>query len=503
MSLWQDKGVAELIGSGFLRPDGTPSRQSIAGQSTGPRITALETRFGLILPIYRERSTATTEYVAEIAHTKRLLECCEADDQFCQALSQDPRSTSERYGLQSDADALRALWDPTFDHSLPVNRTVQRYRAFVQEKYRHRDELRQTSRPLSPRFQAWRQRQMVRTVSQLGSTQAHGIVHPLAAFELSKGCSVGCWFCGVSAPKLGDMFSYTNANRDLWRDICRVWREEIGPAAERAFLYWATDPLDNPDYEKFACDFHELCGGFPQTTTAIALRDVDRTKRLLKLSAERGCLLDRFSVLSAKILKRIHASFTAEELAFVELVMQIRKDTASKAVSGRALERALKTTDESQIETSTIACVSGFLINMVEGTIKLISPRPASSEDPLGYRVFGESKFTTAEEFREHLQRLTSNEVMPVSVGVDSPVALRPDLSWRMGERGLILESTHLRLTFDGLPHPEMERLAGLLEEGRHTASQVALKLDADMATTFLILNRLLGAGVLEDCKRA
>ena len=254
---------------------------------------------------------------------------------------------------------------------------------------------------------------MARTLSQLGYAKAHGIVHPLAAFELSKGCSVGCWFCGVSAPKLGDIFTYTDANRGLWRDVCRVWREEIGPAATQSFLYWASDPLDNPDYEKFACDYHDLCGSFPQTTTAIPLRDVARTKRLLKLSAERGCLLDRFSVLTPKILRRVHEEFTAEELAFVELVMQIRKETASKAVAGRALERALKTMDESEIETSTIACISGFLINMVEGTIKLISPRPASSEYPLGYRVYGEGTFTNGDEFREQLKRLTSAQVMP------------------------------------------------------------------------------------------
>ena len=453
----------------------------------------------MIQPVYRERSSATSEYLAEIAHTKRLLECWEADSEFRTALQQDPRAIARSYGLQSDAEALRPLWDDSVESDRPVSRAVQRYRAFVLEKLRHRDELRQTSRPRSSHFHAWRQRQMARTVSQLGSAKAHGIVHPLAAFELSKGCSVGCWFCGVSAPKLGDIFTYTDANRGLWRDVCRVWREEIGPAASQGFLYWASDPLDNPDYEKFACDYHELCGTFPQTTTAIPLRDVARTKRLLKLSSERGCLLDRFSVLTPKILKRIHREFTPEELTFVELVMQLRKETSSKAVAGRALERALKTMDESDIETSTIACVSGFLINMVEGTIKLISPRPASAEDPLGYRVYGQGVFSNADEFREQLKRLTSAQVMPSTVSVDLPVALRSDLRWKIDDRGLNLESTYVRLTFDGLPKIKLETMGALLAEGRHTASSLALELDSDLATTFLILNRMLSAGALEE----
>ena len=179
--------------------------------------------------------------------------------------------------------------------------------------------------------------------------------------------------------------------------------------------------------------------------------------------------------------------------------MQIRKETASKAVAGRALERALKTMDESEIETSTIACISGFLINMVEGTIKLISPRPASSEYPLGYRVYGEGTFTNGDEFREQLKRLTSAQVMPSTVGVDFPVALRSDLRWKVDDRGLVLESSYVRLTFDGLPNAKLETMGALLAEGHHTASSLALKLDSDLATTFLILNRMLGAGALEE----
>jgi len=426
------------------------------------------------------------------------LERWEADEAFRELLEQSPREAALRFGLQADAEAARPIWDAGADQTLPTTRGVDRYRAFVREKLAHRDELRRTSKPHSAAFHAWRARQMARTTSQLGAAKAHGIVHPLAAFELSKGCSVGCWFCGISAPKLGDVFTYSDANRGLWRDICQVWREEIGPAAEQAFLYWATDPMDNPDFEKFSCDFHELCGYFPQTTTALALRDVDRTRRLLKLSEERGCLLNRFSLLTLKILDRVHQSFTAEELTFVELVMQIRKDTQSKAVAGRALEKVLKKGDV-DYQTSTIACISGFLVNMVERTIRLISPCPASSRWPLGYQIFGEGTFETAEDFRRQLGRLTSEEFMPRSVSSQRRVGLRSDLQWSTSERGLTLSSYYLHQTFRGLDADRLEKLGRLLGERQWTAEQVALEVGGDLATTFLILNQMLGVGVLDE----
>jgi len=426
------------------------------------------------------------------------LERWEADEAFRELLEQSPREAALRYGLQADAEAARPIWDGNADQTLPTSQGVDRYRSFVREKLAHRDELRRTSKPHSAAFHAWRLRQMARTASQLGPSKAHGIVHPLAAFELSKGCSVGCWFCGISAPKLGDIFAYTDANRGLWRDVCQVWREEIGPAAQQAFLYWATDPMDNPDFEKFSCDFHELCGYFPQTTTALPLRDVDRTKRLLRLSEERGCLLNRFSLLTFKIFERVHQSFSAEELTFVELVMQIRKETASKAVAGRALEKALKNGDV-DYQTSTIACISGFLVNMVDRTIRLISPCPASSRWPLGYQIFAEGTFATAEDFRKQLQRFTSEGLMPVAVTSQRRVALRSDLAWSTGDKGLTLSSYYLHQNFRGLESDGLEKLGRMLGENQWTAEQIALEVGGDLATTFLVLNQMWRAGILDE----
>ena len=436
--------------------------------------------------------------MAEIGHMKRLLELWEADESFRRHLEDSPREAAQQYGLLADAEAMRPVWDAHWAPDQPVASCVERYRSFVREKFAHRDELRQTSRPLSQRFHAWRQRQMTRTFSQLGPSKAHGIVHPLAAFELSKGCSVGCWFCGISAPKLGDIFAYNDANRGLWRDVCQVWREEVGQAAEQAFLYWATDPMDNPDFEKFSCDFHEICGHFPQTTTALPLRDIERTRRLLRLSEERGCLLNRFSILNLRILKGVHEAFRAEELTFVELVMQMAKELPSKAVAGRALEKALRQ-GQQEISTSTIACVSGFLINMLEGSIRLISPCPASERWPLGYQIFAEGHFATAEEFRRQLLHMTSEEVMPASIRFRQRVSLRQDLTCSLSPRGLTVSSPHLHQIFRGLADPSLDKLGRMLSQRSYDAESIALEVDPDLAQVFLVLNQMLAAGVLEE----
>ena len=487
----------------------------------------------MIKPIYRDRSTADPEYVSEIAHVKRFLERWQGDEAFRADLALDARQAAESRGLRCDAESLRPLWDASHaaskDMSLPVSREVTRYRAFITEKLEHRDELRRTGNPTLHNFNLWRLRQMVRTTSQLGHTRAHGIVHPISAFELSRGCSVGCWFCGVSAPRLDDVFPYTDHNRGLWRDMLAALRARVGPAAWQGFCYWATDPIDNPDYEKFCCDFHDILGYFPQTTTALPLRDVARTRRLLALSEERGCMLNRFSIVTNKNLDGVHETFTAEELAFVELVMQNSKKTTSKALTGRARERALREaakndgrlddglrlhdgglqleglreTGAAGVDTSTVACISGFLTNMVDRTVKLVSPCPASDRWPLGYRVHAQGRFDTAEQFAELIAEMTSQDSMPAQVRAGDVLSLRPDLRCAPVEGGIEVTSPWLRQRFRGLGPEAMALLGAQVAEGRHTVADIALALEARhgtaMSETLHMLNKMLSLAVLDD----
>ncbi|MBD2452478.1 hypothetical protein H6G76_36380 [Nostoc sp. FACHB-152] len=62
------------------------------------------------------------------------------------------------------------------------------------------------------RYQAWRKRQITRISSQMRKSLSDEIPHTSVSFELSKGCSVGYWFCAVSAPRLGYIFTYNHEN---------------------------------------------------------------------------------------------------------------------------------------------------------------------------------------------------------------------------------------------------------------------------------------------------
>ena len=97
---------------------------------------------------------------------------------------------------------------------------------------------------------------------------------------------MGCWFCGLDAPGLTGVFTYTAEGAALWRDVLHVLRDLCGEAAQLGFCYWATDPPDNPEYEHFIEDFVEIIGDFPGFTSARALHDPERTRSLV------ACCLD-------------------------------------------------------------------------------------------------------------------------------------------------------------------------------------------------------------------
>src|SRR4051812_43545899 len=140
--------------------------------------------------------------------------------------------------------------------------------------------------------------------------------------------------------------------------------ELFSDAVGNGFCYWGTDPLDNPDYEKFLIDFRRILGKLPQTTTALGHKDPQRSRALLQLAHESGGFVERFSVLSLSLFNRIHEEFTPEELLCVELVQQFNEMEGGKALAGAGRERALRKHAEKNVplpanieDGGTIACV--------------------------------------------------------------------------------------------------------------------------------------------------
>ena len=473
-----------------------------------------------ILPVWADRQSATPAYLRELGHTKRFLERWTADARFRAAFAEDADAACTRWGLHADPEAIQQLWDQELaaandPRSADAPAPVLQHRAFHVEKSLFVDELQnRRCAPDEPDFRRWRERQIRRCSSELGLLKSARTVHAPVCFELAEGCSVGCWFCGVAAPDLGDLFLRTPGNRQVWRDTLEVVGDLLGPAAGHGFLYWASDPFDNPDYEDLLLDFANIFGTWPQTTTALAARQLERAHALVELSHRRGGFGDRFSLLSVRELDRVHERFTPTELVFTELVMQNKQSIEGrKANAGRArltfARRAARAASTGQVvpeapaDASTIACVSGFLISMVRKTVRLISPCSASERWPLGYIQYEEAAFTDARDLGRVMRRLIADYMTPYVRGRDR-LGFRSNLEFRASDAGFELVSPHVEQRFGA--SRLTRRVGELLEAGGAPAADIAdrlqLELGVEPAEVFHTLNQLLEASVLDETLR-
>ncbi len=412
---------------------------------------------------------------SELAAIKRFLERLIAQPKLKEKLRSNPDTALPE--LELDAAPLRYLWDREYRETLEAELgeeqalkiqpdMVKAYVRFRSTKAAYAEHIREESEPLNLAFAAWRRRQIERCSTELDLEYQEAIAHLTFAAELSVGCSGGCSFCGLNAPKLKTNYLYTEANAVKWRQVLSVLNEITGKKAGRwGFLYWATDPFDNPDYEKFCQDFAAEFGIFPHTTTTQALRDVDRTHRFLALAQDSGCYHNRFSVLSLSMLNRIYKEFSADALFYTDLVLQNQEASTIRVSSGRATE-----TKYNEQSGQTIACLTGFLINMEESTVKLVSPCSPSSKWPLGYRVFAEAAFSDGNSLRDALKEIIAAYMTPL-MPMDRVLAFRSDLKCTIRNDGFSVSSTFGAREFTGSFF--LAETGVLINEGEYTAAEI------------------------------
>lgn len=453
---------------------------------------------------------------SDLAQVKRFMERLVADPAFRAKLTEhvdDPKRVTEEYGIDVDPARMLPLWHSQYIKYRNKEEGKQWPLAVLwddhlERMFAYRDLLRElgAASEANPRFHAWRERQIARSASELG-TSAGSIVHPIAAYELSDGCSLGCWFCGISADKFKGNWPYTPENAALWRGVLQVMVDLFGSAAQTGFCYWGTDPADNPDYPRFIEDHYHVTGVLPQTTTAAPLKDLALTREILALHDKYPSVVNRFSITSLKMLDKVHAEFSADEVLEVELVTQNREALMNKANAGRAAERRAKLVargqDDKKLnlseEHSTIACVSGFLFNMVSHSVKLVAPTRASEKWPLGYRIYEEARFDSPEELRGILEGMV-DRFMPELIPGTARAAFREDLRFTRVEDGFTL--TRSGHEFSCRLHPFSLRLGELIDEGRHSAGEIMAQLVAEGANVLLVgntLQRLFDLGLLDD----
>jgi radical SAM family RiPP maturation amino acid epimerase len=464
------------------------------------------------------RMPAAVEYAADVAHTKRFLERQTADRAFREELARDARAAAARHGLRCDPEEIRALWDPSArdrgsaGNEAAPTRPVVRYQAFRLEQALYREIMRtKWCTPVHPRYRLWRQRQIDRCETELDGELAAHLLHVPFAIELSRGCSVGCWFCGLEAVKRTADFLYTRDNARLWWATLEALRGVVGPEAE-AYCYWATEPFDNPDYERFCADVARIFGRFPQTTTALPHKDPERTRALLRSSRELGCKINRLSILTLGIFNRVMEEFSAEELLYTEVIprnmesLEALADAGSargnplfaRLAAGSATEEAAETPRARNL--GTIACLSGFLLNMVDRSVQLITPCTSSNLWPKGHWILAESRFSSGAELASILKEMIDSR-MAETVGPDDCLAFRGDLTHSSTDGGFTLTSRFTGKTFEGGAY--MCELGKLVATGQLSATQLARRLQDEhgLAPSWTLekLNALFQSGVLEE----
>lgn len=250
------------------------------------------------------------------------------------------------------------------------------------------------------------QRNRCRMECEVIRTHPYIYYYPFA-FELSGGCSVQCPFCGFAAGKYRGAFRYTDENAKLFREVVSAAYEIAGRITSSCPCYFATEPLDNPDYEKFLADFREITGEFPQTTTAVADRDPARIRALSALLGEdnlRNRASLRMSVRTLEQFRRIIGEYSPEELAFVEILANNPESVNGVSASGRV--QTGKYPEMKKLGYS-ISCVAGMKVSLFDGTVEFVEPELPCEDFPLGYRVLEKRSFKSGAEFREICVGLT------------------------------------------------------------------------------------------------
>lgn len=372
-----------------------------------------------------------------LAHAKRFLERWTGDAEFRQGILGGTVTLTDgarMCGCDIDVSSLRPVFHPDFvafradadERTWPLTVMWNRFISGSLTSRRHLTVAGYTAGS-NPDFDMWRMRQMGRSFFDLGAA-GFGIVHPPVAIELSSGCSVGCAFCGLTADKFGGHASLAGDGRQDWEDTIASLKDFFGDGLKTGFLYWATDPLDNPEYIDYLDIWHREVGVLPQTTTAIPLRHVELTRAAMRRWEKHRGVPNRFSILTTRLLREVHDTFTPEELFGVELVLQNKGATTRKTLTGRPYIRIHDTADATaqrrpaaDMASGTIACVTGFIINIRERTVKLVSPTTASERWPNGYVEFESCTYEDGRSLNAVLHRLREKHMRSKLTG-SSPI---------------------------------------------------------------------------------
>ena len=392
-----------------------------------------------------------------------------------------------------------------------------RYNQFIANKLAFRNYLCGDGlAPDNAKLKKWRKRMINRCNGDLGGGN-RAFVHAPVCFEMAVGCSVGCEFCGLNAGQLRAVYRHTEENAKLFKEVLTACKEIIGKACAAGMLYFASEPLDNPDYEEFENDFYEIFKMIPQITTATANRHVDKLKRLIRNTEVKQGFLHRFTILSEEMANTIFEQFTPRELLKVELLPQFEEAPTFGGFvkSGKNTETAVKTSvtyDELinakgkiKYDTGSIVCIDGFCINMVEKKITLFTPCKSSEKYPKGISELEPVYFENGVDFKKKLEYLIDTYIR-TEIPKDEQLKLYDYFDiLDTKEYGKILFSEHggQILQLDKFPHDYFMPILELLQDGKKTYAEIiddiCTRYNTAPENVIYLLNQLWNMGYIVD----
>jgi radical SAM family RiPP maturation amino acid epimerase len=421
---------------------------------------------------------------------KRFMELYVADPSFRLAMEEHPEETLQEYQLP--LDARMAVEACSREYGLAIEHTIdpQENPYLIAFSRHNQDVLARYDRRLTesvyrdPRVRTWSSQVLERIRMESRAIRQQQSIHYFPVFfELSDGCSVQCPFCGLSAPKWTADFRYTPEHAALWKEILQILLRYIGPVAGGGTCYYGTEPLDNPDYERFVFDFYEVFGYYPQTTTAIADRYPQRIRALAEAMGEEAlrCAAFRFSIRSLGQLKRIHELYTAEELSEVKLLLNNPESLSHYSLSGKCHRLKDHLKKEKCNLRYTISCATGVIVNMVNQTIRFVEPEMPSETYPTGLHIWETISFTCASDFEAGVRYLFEKWVQP-QLPRDRKLYLNPCSRWHEKETEVLFlgDAVGCKLKKDGC----FEHAVQLVDRERITFEEVCsrLSITADRA---------------------
>lgn len=438
----------------------------------------------------------------DIANVKRIMEYQALIPGFVDRLNADPEAVLLELGMNFSIKDI-SFGPNTFEngdvrmHPLYPGTPAVKYAKFMDRKLEHRSKLRDKCEPVNPAMKKWRARQIARCMIQLG-VKSYALIHAPFSIELSDGCSVGCDFCALASKGLQSVFRYTPENAKLFNDVLYTAKEIIGDGAGMGTLYFASEPLDDPDYEKFKEDYTRCFDMIPQITTARSTMNIERLRPLLREINETQKNIYRFSILSEEMARQVFDAFSPEELILTELLPQYEEAPTSALIkSGRGA-----TEDE---YGDTISCMSGFVVNLARRDVKLTTPVWSSKDHPTGEAILEIGTFSNGNEFGELILGMISRHMKNI-IASDDEIMLEEGISLQdEGDKVSFVSDKGIKLTmevkgptdiFDSL----VSQLSGGFKTKREVVANICAQNGGVAASTemlYYILNKWWNLGII------